>query len=363
MEEPFKEQPSAGVSGNSARPKLQRYTLRSSLKPKEDKPDAPDLSNSASIKRGRLTSSVSKSVGVLNLSGKEKSAKPPRRLSIPAKSSATPGQKLLSNITPISETRSRRSANGHGRNETPISDISRPSNRKKFNTLTSASYWLQQIKLSESDAKHKISLGFFKLALEAGCEAIHLQRMQDELKSYVHRHQLAEFDDIVKELFEGYNITENTEQLQVSETISPVPEEGNRSSDDDVQSSSSTMGVGKLKPKCLNIGSTQPSPVTESTQKETGQKKSTGSRVRGNFSKNSANSRPVLDSGNRKSVRKTEKPSKQEPTKEKGKIKKQEKKSDIQAPISPSLAEAKLQGNKENMDAQPIEETSLTEVV
>ncbi|KAI4343848.1 hypothetical protein L6164_011149 [Bauhinia variegata] len=361
MEEPVKEQPSAGVSGNSARTKLQRHALRSSVKSKEDKPDALDSSNSFSTKRGKLTSSVSKSVSVLDLSAKENDTKPPRRLSIPAKSSATPGPKLLGNITLISENKNR-SANGQSRNETPTSDISRSSSRKKFNTLASASYWLQQIKLSESDAKHKISLGFFKLALEAGCEAIHFQRLQDELKSYVRRHQLVEFDDYVKDLLEGYNISENTEQLQVSETISQVPEEENRSSDDDVHSSS-TMGVGKLKPKCLNIDSTQRSSVTESTKKETGQKYNTRSRVRGNFNKNSADPTPVLDSGNRRSVRKSEKPSKQEPTKEKGKIGKREKKSDVQAPISPPPAEEKIQGNKENMDAKPIEEVSLAEVV
>ena len=155
-----------------------------------------------------------------------------------------------------------------------------------------------------------------------------LKRMQDELKSYVSRYQLAEFGDAVKELFEVYNISESIEQLQVSETISQVPEEGTRSSDDDVQSSSSTMGIGKLKPKCLNIDSAQLSPVNEPTKKETTRKNDPGSRVRGNISKNSANSRPGLEIGSRKSVKKPEKLVKQEPNKEKGKIRKQGKKSD-----------------------------------
>jgi len=44
------------------------------------------------------------------------------------------------------------------------------STRKKFNAIALASYWLSQIKISESVAKHSISLAFFKLALEAGCE-------------------------------------------------------------------------------------------------------------------------------------------------------------------------------------------------
>lgn len=112
---------------------------------------------------------MSRSVGVLNLSAKEKSAKPPRRLSIPANSSSGSGQKSVGNITPISEARTKRSGNTQGRSDTPISDV-RASSRKKFNILASSSYWLSQIKLSESAAKHSISLGFFKLAVDAGCE-------------------------------------------------------------------------------------------------------------------------------------------------------------------------------------------------
>lgn len=119
-----------------------------------------------SILRGRPASSVSKSVGVLDLSGKDKPAKPPRRLSIPNKSTATPAPKLGGNITPISEARSRRSV----KSETPASDASRLTSRKKFSILSSESYWLSQIKLSEAAGKHSVSLGFFKLALEAGCE-------------------------------------------------------------------------------------------------------------------------------------------------------------------------------------------------
>lgn len=106
-------------------------------------------------------------MGVLDLSGKDKPAKPPRRLSIPNKSAATPAPKLGGNITPISEARSRRSV----KSETPASsDTSRLTSRKKFSILSSESYWLSQIKLSEAAGKHSVSLGFFKLALDAGCE-------------------------------------------------------------------------------------------------------------------------------------------------------------------------------------------------
>lgn len=119
-------------------------------------------------------------MSVLDFSGKDKSgsAKPPRRLSIPAKTPATSRPKLGGNSTPITETRTGRSAFGQGRSKTPISDISKTSTRTKLNLLTSASYWLNQIKLSESAAKHSISLGFFKLALEAGCEVQHKSNNQ-----------------------------------------------------------------------------------------------------------------------------------------------------------------------------------------
>ena len=119
--------------------------------------------------RGRATPSVSKSVGVLDLS-KEKSAKPPRRLSIPTKSTVTPSPKLVGTITPISEARTKKSTNGQGKSDTPLSDASRAATRRRFNVLSSASYWLSQIKLSESASMHSVSLGFFKLAFEAGCE-------------------------------------------------------------------------------------------------------------------------------------------------------------------------------------------------
>ncbi|RDY03673.1 hypothetical protein CR513_12712, partial [Mucuna pruriens] len=313
MEEPVKEQPLS--AGNSSRSKLQRYALRSSSKSKENNPDAPDRSNSSQSKRGLSTPRVSKSVGVLDFTGKDKStsAKPPRRLSIPVKASATPNPKLVGNITPISETRTMRS--GQSRNQTPASDISRTSSRMKFNLLSSSSYWLNQIKLSESAVKHPVSLGFFKLALEARCEPF--QKMQDELKSYVQRHQLAELGEPVKELLQGYNIAENVEQPQVSESISQVPEEGTRSSDDEVHCcSSSTMETAKPKPECLETESTQLTPVTiESTKKKTIQKNKPGSRLRENLKKKSAS-----DSGNNRLVKKSQKPTKQQTNKDKDEL-------------------------------------------
>lgn len=369
MEDSVKEQtqtqtPLPGDIVGSVKPKLQRYPLRSGTKLKEEKPPAPELSNpsstSVSKPRVRPTSSVSKSVSVLDLSGKDKSAKPPRRLSIPAKSIVSPAPKLAGNITPISEARQRRTVASQGKNDTPVSDVSRTT-RKKFNVLSSASYWLSQIKLSESAAKHSISLGFFKLAFEAGCEP--LQRMRDELKSYTQRHDLSELGEPVKELFERYNISENTEQVQVSETFSQVPEEGTRSSDDDVHSSSSTGGSRKLKPRSLNADADQTSLVTESTKKRTIQRNNSAIRTRGSLNKNSANSKLVSETGGRKLLKKPEKPSKLDSNREKGKTKQGKKSAAEAVPVSTLPAEDVLQENKENMDAPSMEEINLSEVV
>ncbi|PKU59894.1 hypothetical protein MA16_Dca029249 [Dendrobium catenatum] len=51
-----------------------------------------------------------------------------------------------------------------------MSDASKYSYRKRFTVLSSASYWLSQIKLSESASKHSVSIGFFMLSLESGVE-------------------------------------------------------------------------------------------------------------------------------------------------------------------------------------------------
>ncbi|CAL5374704.1 unnamed protein product [Camellia sinensis] len=363
MEDSVKEQSSATANAGKSGSKL-RYPLRSATKSKEEKPAAAaaaELPNTSASKRGRPASIVSKSVGVLDLSAKDKSGKPPRRLSIPAKTTISHVPKSVGNVSPISEVRAKRLVKSQEKNDTPASDVSKSSSRRKFSVLLSASYWLSQIKLSESAAKHKISLGFFKLAIEAGCEP--LQRMRDELKSYARRHNLAELGEFVKELFESYNILENFEQLQVSETCSQVPEEGTRSSDDDVHSSSSVTGARKLKPKSLNTENTvQASAGTESAKKDTTQKDNPGTRTRGSWNKNSANTRPASKTAGSSISKKSQIPSKQESNKDKDKIRRVGKKAACeQGSANPSPTDETLQENKENMDAPQMEEISLIE--
>ncbi|CAN1262519.1 hypothetical protein LINPERPRIM_LOCUS11309 [Linum perenne] len=363
---------STAGSGSSVGKSKLRYPLRSSMKLKEGKPPAlvadSTSSSSVSSKRGRQVSSVSKSLGVLDLSAKEKSAKPPRRQSIPTKTIVgTPYPKLGGNITPISETRSKRNVNGQGKSETPLSDASRASVRKTFNRISSASYWLSQIKLSESAAKHSVSLGFFKLALEAGCEP--LQRIRHELISYVRRFELGELEQS-KELFEKYNISEVQEQqVQVSFSHSQAPEEGARSSDEDFHSSSSTAGTMNLRPRSLNAtagdnGGSKDSAKKEGTRKNNAP--STKSRVPSLSSKGTAKSKPVSGTGARKVQKNSQKQIKSESGKVKDQVKKQGKKSSAeQGKFAVSLAatDCSTGENKENMDETAMEDVGVSEVV
>lgn len=355
-----KVQSPASVNAGKSSLKLLRYPLRSSMKSKEEKHPAADSANSSVSKRGRPASNVSKSVAVLDFSGKEKSAKPTRRLSVPSKSSASPAPRSVGNITPISEARVKRSAANQGKSNTPVSDVSLSSSRKKFCVLSSSSYWLSQIKLSESASKHKISLCFFKLALEAGCEP--LQKIRDELKSYVSRYDLSELGESVKELFEIYKISENFEQLQASDHGPLVPEEGNQLSDDDVNSStSSIIDAEKLKP---NISDTDAGEIhgVQETNKETSKKNESVNKIKRSVNRDVTNSKSSSEVRGRNSTQKNPKKlTKQELAKDQDKLKKLGKKYTAGEGPTPSSPEKTLQENKENLDV-PQMEISATEV-
>ncbi|XP_077242730.1 uncharacterized protein LOC143883269 [Tasmannia lanceolata] len=264
------------------------------------------------LRRGRAVSNVSKSVSVLDLSGKEKTAKPPRRLSIPAKSSVSPLPRPVSSII-----RTKKSTSSQGNCDTPASDASKSTNSRNSVFLSTVTYWISQIKISESAAKHSISLGFFKLALESGCEPF--QRLHDELKSYVLRHNLLELGEPTKELLRSYNISEDLEQVQVSETCSLVPE----SSDEDGHSTS-TARAGNLKPKSLNSENIRASVVGEAMKKE-GVQKRTAVKNRASVNKSSSNLTSVIDNRNNLQ-KKSQRPTTQDTNREKRKVKNSETK-------------------------------------
>ncbi|XP_076893922.1 uncharacterized protein LOC143546056 [Bidens hawaiensis] len=333
MEDTLKDQSSASRNKGAKSSKLLRYPLRSASKPKEDKLAASSPSIASASRRGKPKSSVSQSVDVLELSTKENSAKPPRRLSIPSKPIVSPAAKSVGYITPISEARARGTSNIKGKSVTPGSDVSRSLSQRKFTVLASASYWLSHIKLSEAAGKHQLSHGFFKLALEAGCENVQL--LKDELKSYACRHNLVDLGESVKDVFEKYDIKESVEQLQVSVTCSHVPE------DEDAQSLSSATGASKLKPKSLNSASS----AAKESVKEVTKKSNLVSKTKAPVNKVEKVTKKII---------------KQESNKEKPKVKTPVADEKAQLDVSPT--EEVIEENKENMDAAPqVEEISLVE--
>ncbi|CAN6455997.1 unnamed protein product [Victoria cruziana] len=227
MEPPKEKSPKPVVSSKS---KL-RFPLRSASKLKDEKSATTETKAPFSAsKRDKHAASVSKSVSVLELSGKEKILNLPRRLSVPSKSPASPAiRSTVGNNTPIPENRGRRLAMTNDKGDTPASDVSRSIIRRKFSVLASTSYWLSQIRLSESASKHSISLGFFKLALEAGCEP--LNKLKDELRKYARRHHILDLGETAKEVLRNYNILEEVEQSQMSEASSLVHDDDDNSSE------------------------------------------------------------------------------------------------------------------------------------
>ncbi|KAF9626580.1 hypothetical protein IFM89_036095, partial [Coptis chinensis] len=313
------------------------------------------------IFRGKPTSTVSISVSVLDLPGNDKSAKPLRRLSIPAKSSISPTPKLTG--TPLSETRKNGSSKGQGSSSEKRVSMS----RRKFILISSASYWLSQIKLSESAAKHLVSLGFFKLALESGCEP--LQHMHNELKSYVRRHKLVEFGESLKELLISYDISEDIEQLQISETCSKLPVETTQLSEEGVHSSSSVNGGKKLKPKAFSQENVQDSSYVEPAKKANTQKISPSKNRVSAVSRKFTKSNTVRDIGGANRQKKSLRPAKQVAKMEKANTEIPEEnftgeKGPVESLLSGETDESLLSvetehENKENKDAQMPEEISL----
>lgn len=266
---------SSAASGNSINSKL-RYPLRSALRSKEGKPPVPDFSASSMPRRARVVSAVSQSTTVLDLSGKksvDRTKLPPRRLSIPNKPTSNSSVKSVSSsVTSLSEVKPKRSRivpRSFNETTTPVSSNLRSSvTRKKVEDLSSSTYWLTHIKLAESVAKHSISLGFFKLALHAGCEP--LDKMKEELKLYARRNNMDGLADAMKELSELYNISEESNQVQVSETSSVVAEETAMSlnNDNDVQSSFSTPGNSNITSEITKDDALQDSTVTKTTKEK-----------------------------------------------------------------------------------------------
>ncbi|CAA6660874.1 unnamed protein product [Spirodela intermedia] len=221
-----------------------RYPLRSASKPRDGKV-AGVVASGSSLRKG-TSPSVSKSISVLELSEKGKTPKPPRRLSIPSKSSSSSSRPAtIGSVTPISKYHVNKQDH-QGNSDTPASDASKSVSRKKFSVLSSVSYWLSQIKLSESAAKHSVSLP--------------LQRVREELKSYANRHKILELGEPAREVLKSYSILEEVEEFsQAAQSCSQQParsDEEETKCSDEVSSCSSRSGNPQPKPDSSRNGST-----------------------------------------------------------------------------------------------------------
>lgn len=143
--------------------------------------------------------------------------------------------------------------------------------------------------------------------------------MSDELKSYVRKHDVSGLGESVKELFQGYKISENYEPSEASAEPSQLSEDDARSS------SSSITDAEKLKPKSLDVSSDEVQQVKKS-DKEAAVKDESAKKTRRSVSKIPATSKPASEVRGRSIQRKPSKPVKQEPTKGDDKVKKQGKK-------------------------------------
>lgn len=113
-------------------------------------------------------------------------------------------------------------------------------------------------------------------------------QMRSELKAYVRKHDLEEHGALVNELFGIYNITEKLEDLRTSENASDVVQGSTKSSDDDVQSATSSIRSRNLQPKSLNSDVARASTTVRSVSKESVQKKSPVARTtRGSVARSS----------------------------------------------------------------------------
>ncbi|KAM3212245.1 hypothetical protein ACQJBY_065363 [Aegilops geniculata] len=292
---------SGGCGSAAAKGSKLRYPLRSAGRGKLELAAADAPPTGPASRRAKPSSDVTKSCALDLSAVKDKSAKPPRRHSIPTKPGVSPRPTPTGTITPVSGVRSRRS-DSLGRLDTPTSEASMSTARRKFSTLSSVSYWMTQIRLAEAASKHSISLGFFKLALESECEP--LDRMREELKTYVARHGLAtELEEPVKEILQVYDIVEDFEKLKISLDSSQEP----KKSDKAALGAANVTPKGNLKPRSLNSVATQ----SKDGKKENIQKEKPDAKIRGSYNRNPAKNAPAKE-GAKNTAKKTKKLAKEQ---------------------------------------------------
>lgn len=260
----------------------QRKSIRQSIKEQENK-TLTEINDpmTTTPKRQKHILSISKSVNTLDLSAKDKPIKPSRRLSISSKiavpvskteskdvrfavlenkstaskssplygaslpkagrtleveSKVKPSTKALSVSFqgPLPKSQAKAAASSKdvllttpgskksAISTTPLEDFNH--GQRKFNTLMTSTYWLSQIKLSESAGKHAISLGFFRLALESNAEPF--QRLCDELKVYAKKHHVLEYGEVAKDVLLSYGVLEEIMSANIDEHLVEIEAPG-----------------------------------------------------------------------------------------------------------------------------------------
>lgn len=120
-----------------------------------------------------------------------------------------------------------------------------------------------------------------------------LDRMREELKSYVARHGLAtELEDPVKDILQVYDIVEDFEKLKISAEPSQEPKKSDKVS----RTATNVSPNGNLKPRSLNSDATE---NKEAGKKEGNQKVKPDARVRGSYNRN-----PVKNTNTKEGVAK-----------------------------------------------------------
>lgn len=126
-------------------------------------------------------------------------------------------------------------------------------------------------------------------------------RVREELKSYIQRHNLlAEQKEYVKDLLQNYNIVEDLDKLNISESCSKLPEEVAQKSDKDRSKTRS------MKPKSLN--SENLAVVANSINKDIIQKRQPTYKNRGLYTKDAVNCVPMKDTNSINTRKNSQKP-------------------------------------------------------
>ncbi|RWW27009.1 hypothetical protein GW17_00008586 [Ensete ventricosum] len=209
-------------------------------------------------------------------------------------------------------------------------------------------------------------VGKFVLTLVIDSLLQPIDRMREELISYIQRHSLvAEKEDSVKDLLQSYNIVEDIENIKLSGTSTKLPEEVILRSDQEKHRISSTSRIGNLTPKFLNVST----PVVVNSNRNDGiQKRLPSYTRRGLYNKTEANIASDKYDRSTSTQKKSQKP-RTKPINGNEKIKRSLSNSPTEpgdkADVLPTEEASLLNENKENMDvhvnaeANPIEEIQV----